>query len=100
MSPNWLRCCLPGWPLIVRLRAASLIENLRIWTRIGVIAGSERRVTTALRFGSDSANQQSINLPSLWPANLMVAAIQNILRTAQFLRVPSAQTMLAGWEQA
>ena len=49
---------------------------------------------------SDSAIEQSASLRCLSPGNLMVAAIQNILRPAQFPRVPSAQTMLAGWKQA
>ena len=39
-------------------KVASLIETLLKWARIRVIAGSERRVTTALRSGSDSANER------------------------------------------
>ena len=37
---------------------ASLIETLLKWPRTRVIAGSERRVTTALRSGSDSAHER------------------------------------------
>ena len=36
----------------------SLIKTLLKWARTCVIAGSERRVTTALRSGSDSANER------------------------------------------
>ena len=50
--------------------------------------------------GSDSASEQFISLTCLWPANLVVAAIQDILRTAQFRRVPPAQTMVAERELA
>ncbi len=38
--------------------SASLTENLQNPARMGVIAGSERRVTTALRSGSDAAREQ------------------------------------------
>ena len=46
-----------------------------------VFAGSERRVTTALRFSSDAANEQFINLTGLLLGVLMAADTHYILWT-------------------
>lgn len=45
----------------------SLVENLRLPARIRIIDGSRRRVTTALRVGSDAAIEHCIILPDLSP---------------------------------
>ncbi len=44
------------------MSTASLVETLPNPARTRAIAGSKRRVTTALRFGSDSASEQPVSL--------------------------------------
>ena len=55
---------------------ASLTENSQNPARVRLFAGSERRVTTALRFGSDSAIGNSIRLPGLRPTKHIAAPIK------------------------
>ena len=62
-----------------------------LWDQPFMVAGIDRQrfEWTQPRLAehmAESASEQSISLPCIWPAIMMAAAIQNILRTVQFRR--------------